>query len=240
MDWIELPIEPRHIGVPSGASKRIFEAMLCFAQTVHISCTDTYTISKRTERDSKWPTSPRSCIRCVQNDFMSLWYIRCKPYTYLASRWALSRNGLKWASTWASQPRSAIGCIQNDFWATGMLGTSHAPILHQHQHCLQMDQNEIAHDPRHLGVPSGASKTISKPVVHSAQTVHLSCVKISTITKQTESSFYLTTSPRSTIGCIQNDFWGYVMFGTNYAPILHRHLHCLETDRMRFHMTHVT
>ena len=32
--------------------------------------------------------------------------------------------------------------------------------------------NEIPHDPRHLGVPSGASKTISEPMVRSAQTVH--------------------------------------------------------------------
>jgi hypothetical protein len=34
--------------------------------------------------------------------------------------------------------------------------------------------NEILHDPRHLGVPSGASKMISELTVRSAQTVHLS------------------------------------------------------------------
>jgi hypothetical protein len=44
-----------------------------------------------------------------------------------------------------------------------------------------MDQNEIPHDPRHLGVPSGASKMISEAMVSLAQTVHLSCVKINTI-----------------------------------------------------------
>jgi hypothetical protein len=37
---------------------------------------------------------------------------------------------------------------------------------------------------RHLGVPSVASKTISDHVVHSAQTLHLSCVKISTISNE--------------------------------------------------------
>jgi hypothetical protein len=37
-----------------------------------------------------------------------------------------------------------------------------------------MDQNEITHDPRHLGVLSGASKMISEPVVRSAQIVPLS------------------------------------------------------------------
>jgi hypothetical protein len=49
-----------------------------------------------------------------------------------------------------------------------------------------MDRNTIPHDPCHLGVPSGASKTISEPVVRSVQTVHQSCVKISTISKWTK------------------------------------------------------
>jgi hypothetical protein len=45
----ELPLDPCHLGVPSGASKPISERMLCLAQTVHLSCTDTNTISKWTE-----------------------------------------------------------------------------------------------------------------------------------------------------------------------------------------------
>jgi hypothetical protein len=44
-----------------------------------------------------------------------------------------------------------------------------------------MDQNEIPHDPRHVGVPSGASEMIYEPVQHSAQIMHISCIKISTI-----------------------------------------------------------
>jgi hypothetical protein len=51
--------------------------------------------------------------------------------------------------------------------------------------------NEIPHDPRHLGVPSGASKMISELVIRLAQIVHLSYVKISTISKWTEMSFHL-------------------------------------------------
>jgi hypothetical protein len=38
-----------------------------------------------------------------------------------------------------------------------------------------MDQNEISHDPHHLGVLSGVSKTIYKPMVRSAQAVQQSC-----------------------------------------------------------------
>jgi hypothetical protein len=73
-----------------------------------------------------------------------------------------------------------------------MFDANRAPILHRHQHYLQMGQNEIPDDPRHLGVPSGASKMISEAVVHSAQTVHISCVKISTIFERSESSFHLS------------------------------------------------
>jgi 3-oxoacyl-(acyl-carrier-protein) synthase len=49
--------------------------------------------------------------------------------------------------------------------------------------CLRMHGNEISHEQCHIGDSSGASKTISKPMLRSAQTVHLSCVKISTISK---------------------------------------------------------
>jgi hypothetical protein len=55
-----------------------------------------------------------------------------------------------------------------------------------------MDRNEIWHDLHHLGVPSGTSKMISEPMVHLAQTVLLSCVKISTISKWTEPSFHMS------------------------------------------------
>jgi hypothetical protein len=69
-----------------------------------------------------------------------------------------------------------------------------------------MDGNEIPLDQRHLGVPSGVSKKISEPMERSAQTVNLSCVKISIISKRTEMSFHLSPSPRSTIACIEKDF----------------------------------
>jgi hypothetical protein len=42
-------VEPRKLGVPSGVSKMIFESMEHLAHTVHLSCTDTNTLSKRKE-----------------------------------------------------------------------------------------------------------------------------------------------------------------------------------------------
>ena len=47
MDRNKIPLETHHLGVPSGASKMISEP--CSAQTMHLSCTSTNTIFKRTE-----------------------------------------------------------------------------------------------------------------------------------------------------------------------------------------------
>jgi hypothetical protein len=139
--------------------------------------------------------------------FPSLWYVRVKPRTYIAPTLTLSPNRLKWDSTWPTSPKSSIGCIQNDFQAYGMFSANHAskmilePVVCSvqtvHLSCadtntlsLQTYQNEIPHDPRHLGiilrydyhylqtdqnelplepchlaVPSGAFKMISRPMV---------------------------------------------------------------------------
>ena len=49
IDRIELPLEFRHLEVPLGASKLISEPMVRLVQTVHLSCTRTNTVSKRTK-----------------------------------------------------------------------------------------------------------------------------------------------------------------------------------------------
>jgi hypothetical protein len=55
-----------------------------------------------------------------------------------------------------------------------------------------MYRNKTLHDPRHLYVPSSASKMISEAMVHLVQAVDLSCTEIDTIFKWTEMRFYLT------------------------------------------------
>jgi len=57
---------------------------------------------------------------------------------------------------------------------------------------LKLSLSWIPYDTRHLGVPLGASKLISEHILCSLETVHLSCIKISTISKQTKSSFHLS------------------------------------------------
>jgi hypothetical protein len=130
--------------------------MVCLVQTVHLSCTNTNIVSKRTKMRFHMAHVTYEYHQVRLNLFMSLWYVHCKPCNYLASRLALFPNG----------------------------------------------PNRTPPDPRHQGVPSGASKTIYEPMVCSVQTVHLSGIKISTISKWTEQSSTRPSSPRCTIGCV--------------------------------------
>jgi hypothetical protein len=70
----------------------ISEPMVRFARTVHLSCTDTNTISKRETRFQMTHVT-LEFHRVRQKQFSSLWYVQSKPCTYLASRLALSPNG---------------------------------------------------------------------------------------------------------------------------------------------------
>jgi hypothetical protein len=49
MDRIELLFEHHHLGVPSGLNKIIFESVVSWVQTVHLSYIDTNTVSKWTD-----------------------------------------------------------------------------------------------------------------------------------------------------------------------------------------------
>jgi hypothetical protein len=83
MDQNELPLEPRHLEVPSGASKMISQRMACLAQTVNLSC-PTVTLSPNI---SNWDST---------DPCHSLWYIRRKPCTYLASPNGVILTVSKW------------------------------------------------------------------------------------------------------------------------------------------------
>ena len=150
------------------------------------------------------------------------WYIRCKPCTNLVLRLTLSPNEPKWAFYWPMLPRSTIGCGKNDFQARGTFGPNRAPIVRWDSQYLEIVQNKLPLDPHHQGVPLDASKMIFEPMVCSMQTMHLTCLKINTISKRTKFCFHLTTTRRSTIGCAQNDFWASGTFRANRAPILRR------------------
>jgi hypothetical protein len=149
MDRNKLLFEPRHLGVPFGASKMISEAVVHLAQTVHLSCTETNTVSKRTKTSFHLSLVTKEDHLVHPKQFLSLWYVWRKPCTYDAPK-----------------------------------------LTH-----LQKDQKEILHDPHHLGVPTGASETVYEARVHLVQTVDLSCTETNTISKWTETRFYMTHVP---------------------------------------------
>jgi hypothetical protein len=124
----------------------ISEAMIHLVQTVHLSCTKTNTVSKRTEMSFH--------LSLVTQEYLPVHL--------------------------------------NNFWACGMYGANHAPIMHRNKLYLQKDRKEILHDPRHLGVPSGASKIIFEAVLRVVQIVDLSCTETNNISKSTETRFYMT------------------------------------------------
>jgi hypothetical protein len=166
--------------------------MVCSVQTVHLSFTDINTVSKWTKMRFHTAHVTYEFHRVCPKLFIRLWYVQCKPCTYLASRLALSPNG----------PNRAPPNPRHLGVPSGASKRIYEPIVRltqtEHLSCTDANtvsktgQNKFPHDPRHLGVPSGAFKTISEPTVCSMQTVHQSCTKISSISKQTKSSFHLS------------------------------------------------
>jgi hypothetical protein len=95
--------------------------------------------------------------------------------------------------------------------------------------------------PTSPGVPLGASKMICKPMLRSAQTVHLSCVKISTFSKRTETSFHL-----SLITLEYHQLATITIYDPMVRLVQSVHLSCTDTNtvskwtKTRFDMNHVT
>ena len=142
--------------------------------------------------------------------FSNLWYVQCKPCTYLVLRSALSPNRPKQTTTWASSPRSTIRCVQADFWAYGMFAQT-----------VQL------------------SNIVSKWTKMRFHMTHVSYEFYRVCTKQLPSIWYVrrkpctypaswlalspngpkrastwASSPRSTIRCVQNYFYAFGTFGT--------------------------
>jgi hypothetical protein len=126
-----LPFEPRHLGVLFGVPKMISEAMVHLTQTVQLSCTETNTVSKRTETSFHLSLVTHEYLPVHLKQFLSLWSVWHKPCTYHAPKLTLSPNVLKGDSTRPTSPRSSIEYVQNDFLAYGTYNANHAPIMHQ-------------------------------------------------------------------------------------------------------------
>ena len=73
-----------------------------------------------------------------------------------------------------------------------MFGTNREPNIVMVNTISKRTENELPLEPRHLGVPSGASEMISEPMVCSVQTMHLSCAETNIVSKRTKSRFHRT------------------------------------------------
>jgi hypothetical protein len=99
IDSNKLPLEPRHLGVSSVASKMISEPMVCSAKTMHLYRTDTNTVSKRTKMRFHMTCSPRSSIRCIQDDFQPYGTFDTNHAPILRQDWNYLQTDHKQSST---------------------------------------------------------------------------------------------------------------------------------------------
>jgi hypothetical protein len=93
----------------------------------------------------------------------------------------------------------------------------------------QTDWNQLPLEPCPLGVPSGASKSISEPMVPFAQTVYLSCTNTHTVSKWTKTRFHMTHVTLEFHQVPPKCFL--IWFGANHAPILRQYYYYIQTFR---------
>jgi hypothetical protein len=155
---------------------------------------------------------------------LSLWYVRRKPCTSLASRLALSPNrpsfhlGLitseyhqvlpKWfLSRWYVwrklctylEPTLTLSWSGKKQYSTSPTSPKVHSMQTMHLSCIKIStiakQTELSLEPLHLRVPLGVSNTISERIVRLPQTVHLPYTNTNTEFKRKEVWFYVTHIP---------------------------------------------
>jgi hypothetical protein len=115
----------------------ISRPMICSAQTMHLSCVGSNTISKWTKTSFHLTSITLEYHQVCPKWFPYPWYIRRKPSTFLAPKLKLFPNRSKSTSARSTSHRSIIRCVQNDLRAYGTYGANRAPILRRDEHYLQ-------------------------------------------------------------------------------------------------------
>jgi hypothetical protein len=216
----EILYDPHHLAVPSGTFKMISEPMVRSAQTVQLSCDKISTISKRTKTSFHLSLVNLEYHRVHPKWFLTLWYVWRKLCTNLALTLKPSWNGPKRDSTWATSPRSSIGFFQNDFPSLWYIWSKSCTYLALILHCFQTDRKKI-----HVTSEFHRERPKQLPslwYIRRKQCTYLAS-RLALSPNRLKWGSTCTSSPRSTIRCVQNDYWSYGMFGANHAPILHRH-----------------
>jgi hypothetical protein len=219
-------------------SKTISEPMEHSTQVVHLYCTDTNTISKRTETRFHMTLSARSSIGCIQDNFRADGTIDTNCATILRQDYhylQTESNKLPLEHRHLGESLGASKMI-----SVPMVRSVQAVLLYCTDTNTIPKQTEMRFHMTHSPwSSSGASKTISKPMVHSTQTVHLSCVKMTTISKRTQTSFHL-----SLVTLEYHWVRPKMISKPMVRSVQAMHLYCTDTDTVskrtetRFHMTH--
>ena len=116
-----------------------------------------------------------------------------------------------------------------------------APILYKDQNYLQADRTKNPHEPLHQGVPSRASKLVSQPMVHQAQTVYVYCTETNTISKETELRFYMTYAIQEFYWVLPNIFLSIWYVRCNSCTYLASRLAlCPNKSKLSFHLSPFT
>jgi hypothetical protein len=151
--------------------------------------------------------------------------------TYLPSRWALSPNGPKRASTWASSSSNSIGCILNNFLACG---TFAKPM---HLSCTYTNTVSKRTEMRFEFHPVCPKQFLSLRNVQ-----HEPCTYLASRLSPNGPKWVSTwaSSPRSTIGCNENNFWAYGTLAQIVQPSCTYNNSISKWIEMRLHITHVT
>ena len=126
----KIPHDPRHLGVPSGASKMIYEPMVRLAKLcTHLTQTLTPPNGpNEIPHDPHHLGVPSGASKMISEPMVHLAQTVHISYinTNTISKWT------EWDSTRPMSPRSSICCVQNNIWANGTFSTNRAPILLQH------------------------------------------------------------------------------------------------------------
>jgi hypothetical protein len=203
-----------------GCVRNNFWAYGMFSTILHLSWTDTSTISKWTKMRFHTTHVTLEFHRVRPKWFLSLRYVRRKPCNYLASRLALSSNGLNRASTWALSPRSTIVCVSKTTSKAMVRSSTISKWTKIRFHMTHVTLEFHWVRPKQF---LSLWYVRRKPCNYIASNLALSPIKLNRA-----STWALT--PRSTIGCVQINLCAYCMFGANRALISHRHQHCLQMD----------
>jgi hypothetical protein len=244
MDRNKHPLDPHHIEYHWVRPKWFWAYGTFGANHAPILCRDQYGLQTNQHHLGVPLGQPKK--------FPCMWYIRCKPYTYLTPRLTLSKQTqTSFHLTHVTKEYHRV--CPKLFLSLWYVLRKSCTFLVLRLTLSPKEPNELPLDPHHWGDRSGAPNMISELVARSAQTMHLSFIEINTITKLTETSFHLTdinldyhqeppkrfpslcyiwhklctylvlrwslspnrpkiastwaTSPRSSIGCVQNDFF---------------------------------